>query len=185
MRVGLIGQKWIGEQVLKGVLDVADVAFVAAPAAGDRLAQAASVAGVPTFHYAGRRLADLAFVGRCDLLLTVGSFAFVPSSLRDRADWCIGYHPSLLPLYRGPRAVEDAISAGGRVTGGSVYHLTDDFDAGGIAFQDWCFIRKGETAADLWRRALAPMGVELIAKAVGHLDTYGFLPSREQAAETA
>lgn len=66
MRVGLIGQKWIGEQVLKGVLDVADVAFVAAPAAGDRLAQAASVAGVPTFHYAGRRLADLAFVGRCD-----------------------------------------------------------------------------------------------------------------------
>lgn len=183
MRVGLIGQKWIGEQVLKEVMGAAEVAFVAAPEAGDRLAVAASKAGLSAYHYARRGLQGLTFDGRCDLLITVGSFAFVPASLRALADWSVGYHPSLLPLYRGPRAVEEAIANNESVTGGSVYHLTDDFDAGSVAFQDWCFIRKGELPAALWRRALAPMGVELIARAVDHLGAYGHLPAIEQSIE--
>jgi len=131
--------------------------------------------------YSGRGLCDLPRDSRCDLLISVGSFEFVPRPIRDAASWSIGYHPSLLPLYRGPRAVEEAIAAGESVTGGTVYHLTDDFDAGSVVFQDWCFVRKGETSADLWRRALAPMGVDLILRAVDHLHAYGFLPAEEQA----
>ena len=41
------------------------------------------------------------------------------------------------------------------IAGGSVYHLADGWDAGAIAAQDWCFVRKGETARELWERALA------------------------------
>lgn len=182
MRIALIGQKWIGEQVLSAIGGAAAVQIVAAPNRKDRLAEAAECAGIETFAYSGRGLEDFLLPEGIDLLITAGSFAFVPPRLRAQATWCIGYHPSLLPLYRGPRAVEDAISAGESVTGGSVYHLTDEMDAGDVVFQDWCFIRKGETSADLWRRCLAPMGVELIARAVDHLSGYGFLPGREQAA---
>ncbi|MGV2066365.1 formyltransferase family protein [Agrobacterium sp. 22-226-1] len=183
MRIALIGQKWIGEQVLNAIGGAATVRIVAAPNSEDRLAAAAERAGIETFAYGGRGLRDFNLPEGIDLLITAGSFAFVPPTLRAQAAWCIGYHPSLLPLYRGSRAVEDAISAGESITGGSVYHLTDEMDAGDVVFQDWCFVRKSDTAADLWRRSLAPMGVELIARAVDHLAGYGFLPGREQAAD--
>lgn len=184
MRLALIGQKWIGEQILKAIGGAATVQIVAAPNGQDRLAAAAECAGIKTFAYGGRGLGGFHLPEGIDLLITAGSFEFVPPTLRAQATWCIGYHPSLLPLYRGPRAVEEAIGGGESVTGGSVYHLTDDMDTGDVVFQDWCFIREGDTAADLWRRSLAPMGVELITRAVDHLDGYGFLPASEQHSET-
>lgn len=180
MKIGLIGQKWIGEQVFKRLLGQHEIVFLAAPQEEDKTAKAALRAGLPPIYYGDCGLAGVAPSIRCDILITVGSFAYVPGSLRARADWCIGYHPSLLPLYRGRRAVDDAIADGARITGGTVYHLSDDFDAGHIAFQDWCFIGEGETAGALWRRALAPMGVDLVLKAVDHLDAYGFIPAEDQ-----
>ncbi len=35
-----------------------------------------------------------------------------------------------------------------------------------IAAQDWCFVAKGESARELWERALAPMGLRLLAQVV-------------------
>ena len=61
----------------------------------------------------------------------------------------IGYHPSLLPRHRGIAAVEWTILEGDPIAGGSIYHLADGWDAGAIAAQDWCFVKKGETARDL------------------------------------
>ena len=89
---------------------------------------------------------------------------------RWRARVCggIGYHPSLLPRHRGIAAVEWTILEGDPIAGGSVYHLADGWDAGAIAAQDWCFVAKGETARELWERALAPMGLDLLARVVRH-----------------
>jgi len=53
-------------------------------------------------------------------------------------------------------------------------------DAGAIAAQDWCFVRKGETARELWERALAPMGLRLLAHVVRHVRDTGELPARPQ-----
>lgn len=180
MRIALIGQKWIGACVLDAIGGADAVRIVAAPDQEDRLAVAAAEAGIETFIYGGRGLDDLVLPEPVDLLITAGSFAFVPASLRESAKWCVGYHPSLLPLYKGKRAIEDAIQAGESVTGGSVYHLTGDIDAGDIVFQDWCFIRRDDTPAEIWRRCLAPLGVELLARSVDHLDSYGFLPATPQ-----
>ena len=72
----------------------------------------------------------------------------------------IGYHPSLLPRHRGIAAVEWTILEGDPIAGGSVYHLADGWDAGAIAAQDWCFVARGESARELWERALAPMGLD-------------------------
>jgi methionyl-tRNA formyltransferase len=92
----------------------------------------------------------------------------------------VGYHPSLLPRHRGIAAVEWTIQEGDPIAGGSVYHLADGWDAGAIAAQDWCFVAKGETARELWERALAPMGLELLAKVVRHARLHGELPARPQ-----
>jgi len=92
----------------------------------------------------------------------------------------IGYHPSLLPRHRGIAAVEWTILEGDAIAGGSVYHLADGWDAGAIAAQDWCFVGRGETARELWERALAPMGLDLLARVVRHARDHGALPAHAQ-----
>ena len=78
----------------------------------------------------------------------------------------IGYHPSLLPRHRGMAAVEWTIKEGDPIAGGTVYHLADRMDAGAIAAQEWCFVKKGETARELWERALAPLGQKLLGEVI-------------------
>ncbi len=78
----------------------------------------------------------------------------------------IGYHTSLLPRHRGIAAVEWTIREGDPIAGGTVYHLADRMDAGAIAAQEWCFVKKGETARELWERALAPLGQKLLGEVI-------------------
>ena len=179
MRIGIIGQKWLAAEVFRALLPVHEIAFVAVPNQQDRLWQLAMAADVAAYCYGGCGLDALA--GQVvDLILCAHAFVFVPAHVRDQARYCIGYHPSLLPVHPGRHAVADAVAAGDRVTGGTVYHLTDAMDGGPIAFQDWCFIGRDEQSADLWRRALGPMGLELLLKATDHLEAYGFIPAEEQ-----
>jgi glycine cleavage system regulatory protein len=92
----------------------------------------------------------------------------------------IGYHPSLLPRHRGIAAVEWTILEGDAIAGGSVYHLAAGWDAGAVAAQDWCFVAKGETARELWERALAPMGLALLTRVVRHAAEHRELPGHPQ-----
>jgi methionyl-tRNA formyltransferase len=41
-------------------------------------------------------------------------------------------------------------------------------------------VKKGETGRELWERALAPLGLDLIVKVVRHARDTGELPSRPQ-----
>ena len=91
----------------------------------------------------------------------------------------IGYHPSLLPRHRGIAAVEWTIKEGDPIAGGTIYHLADRMDAGAIAAQDWCFVKKGETARELWERALAPLGLRLLGEVIDYAKaTRACRPSR-------
>jgi len=48
--------------------------------------------------------------------------------------------------------------------------------------QEWCFVRKGETARELWERALAPLGQKLLAEVIDHAKrTAACRPSRRRA----
>ena len=93
-------------------------------------------------------------------------------------------HPGALPV-ANRTAVEWTIKEGDPIAGGSVYHLADRMDAGAIAAQDWCFVRKGETARELWERALAPMGIRLLAKVIRHAAEHGEVPATPQDEEYA
>jgi methionyl-tRNA formyltransferase len=92
----------------------------------------------------------------------------------------IGYHPSLLPRHRGIAAVEWTIREGDPIAGGSIYHLADRMDAGAIAAQDWVFVKKGETARELWERALAPLGQRLLAEVIDYATAHKTLPAKPQ-----
>jgi len=68
----------------------------------------------------------------------------------------------------------------GPIAGGTVYHLADRMDAGAIAAQEWCFVRKGETARELWERALAPLGQKLLAEVIDYVKAHNALPAKPQ-----
>jgi methionyl-tRNA formyltransferase len=105
-----------------------------------------------------------------DVVLAAHSDAFIGRATRDRARVAaIGYHPSLLPLHRGRDAVRWTIRDGDRVSGGTVYHLTDNTDGGPIAAQEHVLVPPAATAASLWRDHLAPLGVLLILRVLDDL----------------
>jgi hypothetical protein len=58
-------------------------------------------------------------------------------------------------------------------------------DAGAIAAQEWVFVKKGETARELWERALAPLGQKLLADVIIHAKIHNSLPATPQDEEFA
>ncbi len=178
MKVLLAGQKWFGLEVYRAIAAIADVTHVCAPR-GDRLFDAAVYRGASTIEAGGLKAESMP--DGIDLIVAAHSHDFIGERTRHRAHWGgIGYHPSLLPLHRGRDAVEWAIRMGDRVTGGSVYRLSNRMDGGAVLAQQHVFIEKGDTAAELWRRDLAPLGVRLLAEAVARFERDGFVPGHEQ-----
>lgn len=177
MRIALVGQKWLGAEAFKLCLRLGhEVVGVSAPLSpdgrSDRLRADAEAAGVHVAGCVGRHyiLCSLT-AGPVDVILAAHAHTFIPSAIRARArHGAIAYHPSLLPRHRGRDAIRWAILMGDAVTGGTVYRMTDRADSGPIIAQDWCWIRPADTATDLWRRDLAPMGLRLIERVLGELD---------------
>jgi methionyl-tRNA formyltransferase len=138
----------------------------AAPSGDDRLIQAA----VETDTHAAvieRRLDAHHVLDGTDLIVAAHAHCYITTEARQKARLgAIGYHPSLLPLHRGRDAIGWSIRMHEPVTGGSVYWMDDRADGGPVIAQDWCFIRPGDTSADLWRRELAPMGLRLFRDAL-------------------
>ena len=184
MKLALVGSRYFGATVLKALQTITgvEIACVVAPAADDRLALAATQAGLPLQVQGNhKRVAGEEVPQGLDLIIAAHTHARVSNEALARAQLGgVGYHPSLLPRHRGIAAVEWTVLEGDAIAGGTVYHLADGWDAGAVAMQDWCFVAPGESARDLWERALAPMGVALLMKVVRHARDHGSLPSLEQ-----
>lgn len=184
MRVVLTGQKWLAVQVLEQCLARGiDVVQVVAPdpASGkpDSLERAADALGIPVVR-AGRRI-EVDQVPACDVILAAHAHAFIGAHARGKARLgALGYHPSLLPRHRGRDAIRWAVHMREPVTGGTLYWMDDGADTGPIVAQDWCHIRPGDSAVELWRRELAPMGVRLFAEALARLDDGDPCPGQPQ-----
>lgn len=185
LRIFLTGQKHFGAEVFEAVRkDGHQVLAVASPPFAnekllpqyaspderwDRLRATAERRGIPWISSASGISAALVPTGT-DVIVAAHSHWFVSKKAMARtALGGFGYHPSLLPLHRGRSAVEWTIRMRDRVAGGSCYWLTDSVDGGPIAAQDWCFVHPKDTAKDLWRRDLSPMGVRLIRKVLADL----------------
>jgi glycine cleavage system regulatory protein/folate-dependent phosphoribosylglycinamide formyltransferase PurN len=184
MKCALVGSRYFGALVLEALRkeDGIEIAVVVAPAADDRLAQAARDAGLRLHVLENPKLVPAEALNEdVDLIIAAHTHARVSNeALAHSRLGGVGYHPSLLPRHRGIAAVEWTILEGDPIAGGSVYHLADGWDAGAIAAQDWCFVKKGETARELWERALAPMGLALLTKVVREARDNGRLHALQQ-----
>jgi phosphoribosylglycinamide formyltransferase-1 len=77
----------------------------------------------------------------------------------------LNVHPSLLPAFRGLRAVERALEAGVEETGVSVHFMVEEVDAGPIVAQEAVPVLPGDTAQTLLER-LHPVEHRLLVGAV-------------------
>jgi methionyl-tRNA formyltransferase len=183
MRITLVGSRHFGVTTLNMLRQQGvDVARVVVADGEDRLAAAARDAGIEVVVQANPRLVVASEIAPdTDLIIAAHSHARVGKDALAAAKLGgIGYHPSLLPRHRGIAAVEWTIKQGDPITGGTVYHLADRMDAGAIAVQDWCFVKPGETARELWERALAPLGLRLLAEAIDYARIHHALPAKPQ-----
>lgn len=183
MKITLVGSRHFGVSVLqmlkgRGV----EIASVVVADGEDRLAAAAREAGVAlSVQKDPKNVAADEIPAGTDLIITAHSHARVGAEALEKSRLGgIGYHPSLLPRHRGIAAVEWTIKEGDPIAGGSIYHLAERMDAGAIAAQDWCFVKQGETARELWERALAPLGVSLLGQVVDYAKAHGSLPAKPQ-----
>jgi methionyl-tRNA formyltransferase len=183
MRITLVGSRHFGVATLKLLREHGvDVVRVVVADGDDRLAAAAREAGIGVVVQADPKLVVAREIAeQTDLIVTAHSHARVSKQALAAAKLGgIGYHPSLLPRHRGLAAVEWTIREGDPIAGGSVYHLAERMDAGAIAAQDWCFVKKGETARELWERALAPLGLRLLGEVIDYAKVHGAIPAEPQ-----
>ena len=183
MKITLVGSRYFGATAFDAIRkEGVAIARVVVPAADDRLAQSAQDAGVDVVVLDDpRNVPASAIAEGTDLIVTAHSHARVSAEALARSRLGgIGYHPSLLPRHRGIAAVEWTVREGDPIAGGTIYHLAERMDAGAIAAQDWCFVKKGESARDLWERALAPMGFRLLVEVLRGVTATGVLPAKPQ-----
>ncbi|MBN9580262.1 MAG: methionyl-tRNA formyltransferase [Afipia sp.] len=183
MKITLAGSRHFGVETFQMLRAHAiDVVRVVVADGDDRLAAAARAAGVEVVVQANPKLIIPAEIAPgTDLIVTAHSHARVSGEALQAARLGgVGYHPSLLPRHRGIAAVEWTIREGDPVAGGTIYQLSDRLDAGAIVAQDWVFVKKGETARALWERALAPLGLRLLAQVIDQAKITGALPARPQ-----
>ena len=77
----------------------------------------------------------------------------------------IQFHPSLLPLHRGPASIPWAIIRGRSETGLTIFRPTPGLDEGPVILQKRVAIGPDDTAASLYFDKIFPLGVEALVQA--------------------
>jgi phosphoribosylglycinamide formyltransferase-1 len=132
-------------------------------------------AGVPAEHVdpAGfarredfdRELAERVAGHGVDLVVGAGYMRVLSPAFLERFPAVLNVHPSLLPRFRGLRAVERALEAGVEETGVTVHYMVEEVDAGPIVAQEAVQVLPGETKESLLGR-LHPVEHRLLVRAV-------------------
>ena len=175
MKIAIIGQQDFGKAVLEAFLarkdEVAGV-FCAPEKPGarpDALKVAAQEKGVKVFQF-GSLKSDEAKQALQSLQVDIGIMAFVlqfapQDFVRIPKKGTIQYHPSLLPLYRGPSSINWPIIRGDRKTGLTIFRPTDGLDEGPVVLQKETEISPDDTLGTVYFDRLFPMGVKAMLEA--------------------
>jgi methionyl-tRNA formyltransferase len=92
---------------------------------------------------------------------------FVPEEfLNIPSKGSIQYHPSLLPAYRGPSAINWPIIKGEKETGLSIFWPDNGLDTGDVLLQKKTPISASDTLGTVYFDRLFPMGVEAMLESV-------------------
>jgi len=176
MRIIVNGQQAFGKAVLEALLDRGeDVAavFCAPDKEGrktDPLTEFAQEKGLPLHQpasYKNKEAEDLVRSYDPDLCVMAFVTLFVPEEvLYVPKLGTIQYHPSLLPMHRGPSSINWPIIMGAEKTGLSIFWPDNGLDEGPILLQKECAIGPDDTLGTIYFDSLFPMGVEAMLESV-------------------
>jgi methionyl-tRNA formyltransferase len=176
MRIVVHGQQAFGKAVLEALIKRGEnvVAAYVAPekegAKADPLKEAALAAKLPVHQPASYRKPEVWEEFRAlkpDLQVMAFVTLFVPEEfLKIPTHGSIQYHPSLLPAYRGPSAINWPIINGDTSTGLSIFWPDNGLDTGDVLLQKTTPISAEDSLGSVYFDRLFPMGVEAMLEAV-------------------
>jgi phosphoribosylglycinamide formyltransferase-1 len=151
------------------------VAVVAGDKVGSYAFERARRAGVPRefvdpADFASRKEFDAELAERVaahgvGLVVGAGYMRILTPAFLGRFPAVINIHPSLLPRFKGLRAIERALEAGVEHTGVTVHFMVEEVDAGPIVRQEAVPVLPGDTAEALHDR-LRPVEHRMLVGAV-------------------
>jgi len=176
MRIVVHGQQAFGEAVLEKLLANKEnvVAVCTAPDKEGRpvdpLKQLALDNNLPVHQPASWKTPEAAELMRsfnADVCMMAYVLLFVPSEVLDiPTHGSFQYHPSLLPMHRGPSSINWPIATGAVNTGLTIFWPDDGLDEGPILLQKTCSIGPDETLGDVYFNKLFPMGVDAMIESL-------------------
>ena len=177
MRISIIGQSAFGKSVLEALAknNVDEIVGVFAPPTregrpDDPISESAHALNVPVFEF--KRLRDKEAITQFKTVqpeLCIMAFVtdIVPMEMINYPILgTIQYHPSLLPLHRGPSSINWPIINGESTTGLTIFWPDNGLDTGPVLMQKTVEITTKETLGDLYFKKLFPLGVEAIIESV-------------------
>ena len=189
MRIVLHGQQAFGQSVLQRLLDQGEnvVAVCTAPDKEGRpldpVKELALEKGLPVHQPASWKTEEAAELMRsfdADVCMMAYVLLFVPSTVLDiPKHGSFQYHPSLLPMHRGPSSINWPIAMGATKTGLTIFWPDDGLDEGPVLMQKTCEIGPDETLGDVYFKKLFPMGVDAMMESL-ELVKQGSAPRIEQ-----
>ena len=176
MKIALIGQSAFGKAVLEALADCEEHEIMGVFAAPDGrrrrepLATAAEAMDIPVWQFKRMRDQECINIFRsldADLCVMAYVTDIVPNEIIDApSNGTIQYHPSLLPLHRGPSSINWAIIHGDTETGLSIFWPDEGLDTGPILMQKRVEIASDDSVGSLYFNHLFPMGVEALVESV-------------------
>lgn len=175
MKIVVMGQQAFGKDVLEKLLETGTdevVALYCEPdkqgRAIDPIKECALERGLPIqqpANFKDSQTLDTLKAYKADLMVMAFVNVFVPESARDTPQFgSICFHPSLLPLHRGPSAVNWPIIQGYNKSGYSWFYPTDGLDEGDVLLQWDCEIAQDDTVIDLYFKKIYPSAVESVVE---------------------
>lgn len=176
MRIIVNGQQAFGRSVLEALLERGEevVGVFTAPddasGAQDPLKECAIENNLPVFQPKSfRRESVREQVSNLSPDLCVMAYVtlFVPEAVLNVATHgTIQYHPSLLPMHKGPSSINWPIIFGEETTGLSIFWPDDGLDTGPILLQKEVAIGPDDTLGSVYFNHLYPLGVDAMMESV-------------------
>ena len=176
MRIIVNGQQAFGKAVLEALLDRGDevaAVFCAPDKEGrpaDPIKEAALERDVPLYQpasYKSEETLERMRALKPDLMVMAYVVIFVPEAARDLpTHGSICFHPSLLPLHRGPSSINWPIIGGATRTGLTVFYPDDGLDEGDILLQKEVEVGPDDTLGTVYFQKIFQLGVDSMLESV-------------------
>ncbi len=176
MRLIVMGQQAFGKSALETILDAGKdevVAVYCAPDKGERrdpIKEFALENGLTVMqpdNFEDRAVLDEMRTFGADLCVMAYVIIFVPAEARDiPTHGSICFHPSLLPLHRGPSSINWPIIWGATKGGLSYFWPDDGLDEGEILLQKEVAIGPDDTIGSVYFDKVFPLGLEATLEAI-------------------